>query len=114
MRAHLIAASLAAALVTAWPPHSMSASQTERDAAPRESPIPVGKASLHAREIGQGQPVIVLHGGPDFDSGYLLPDLDRLADCDSSTTTNAGVESLRKMCSLKTSRSHPTSTISTG
>jgi proline iminopeptidase len=24
--------------------------------------------------------MIVLHGGPDFDSGYLLPDLDRLAD----------------------------------
>ena len=24
--------------------------------------------------------MIVLHGGPDFDHGYLLPDLDRLAD----------------------------------
>jgi proline iminopeptidase len=36
--------------------------------------------SLYAREIGQGPPVIVLHGGPDFDHGYLLPDLDRLAD----------------------------------
>jgi len=22
----------------------------------------------------------LLHGGPDFDSAYLLPDLDRLAD----------------------------------
>jgi pimeloyl-ACP methyl ester carboxylesterase len=24
--------------------------------------------------------MIVLHGGPDFDHGYLLPDLDRFAD----------------------------------
>jgi proline iminopeptidase len=54
--------------------------QTERIAAPLESRIPVGKASLYSREIGGGQPIIVLHGGPDFDHGYLLPDLARLAD----------------------------------
>lgn len=65
MRTRLFAASLAVVLVTA---------------APRESRIPIGRASLYAREIGQGQPIIVLHGGPDFDHGYLLPDLDRLAD----------------------------------
>jgi|SRR5579872_167086 len=40
---------------------------------------PMTKDSLYAREIGSGPPIIVLHGGPDFDSGYLLPDLDRLA-----------------------------------
>jgi proline iminopeptidase len=40
----------------------------------------VGKASLYYREIGQGQSIIVLHGGPDFDHSYLLPDLDRLAN----------------------------------
>src|SRR5262245_5426872 len=45
-----------------------------------ESRIPVGTASLYARAIGQGPPVVVLHGGPDFDQRYLLPDLDRLAD----------------------------------
>ena len=45
----------------------------------RESRISVGKASLYAREIGGGPPIIVLHGGPDFDSGYFLPDLDRSA-----------------------------------
>jgi len=50
------------------------------DSAPREGRIPVGKASLYSREIGRGPPIIVLHGGPDFDHGYLLPDLDRLAD----------------------------------
>ncbi len=47
---------------------------------PRESRIPVGNASLYVRDIGHGSPVIVLHGGPDFDISYLLPDLDRLAD----------------------------------
>ena len=47
---------------------------------PREHRIPAGAGSLYARDIGQGEPAIVLHGGPDFDSAYLLPELDRLAD----------------------------------
>ena len=34
---------------------------------------------LYTRESGKGPPIIVLHGGPDFDHSYLLPDLDRLA-----------------------------------
>jgi proline iminopeptidase len=42
--------------------------------------IDVGGVSLYAREIGRGPTVIVLHGGPDFDHSYLLPDLDRLKD----------------------------------
>ncbi len=32
------------------------------------------------RDIGRGVPVIVLHGGPDFDHEYFLPELDRLAE----------------------------------
>ena len=48
--------------------------------APRESTIPVENAELYVREIGLGRPIIILHGGPDFDHGYLLPELDRLAD----------------------------------
>ena len=80
MNTHLIAASVAAALVTALPSDSASVLQTARSGAPRESRIPVGHASLYARDIGRGQPLIVLHGGPDFDHSYLLPDLDRLAD----------------------------------
>jgi proline iminopeptidase len=47
---------------------------------PHESRIPVGGAELYARDIGQGTPIIVLHGGPDFDHSYLLPELDRLSD----------------------------------
>jgi proline iminopeptidase len=80
MRLRLIAANLAAAIVTALSAHSARAMQAERSTDPSESHIPVGNASLHARVIGRGQPVIVLHGGPDFDHGYLLPDLDRLKD----------------------------------
>jgi proline iminopeptidase len=79
MRTRLIVAGVAA-LVMALPLDSARAVQPGRSAAPREGRIPVGKASLYFREIGRGQPVIVLHGGPDFDHGYLLPDLDRLAD----------------------------------
>lgn len=47
---------------------------------PRESRIRIDNASIFAREIGRGRPLIVLHGGPDFDQAYLLPDFDRLAD----------------------------------
>ena len=42
--------------------------------------MPVADGSLYARTIGRGPPTIVLHGGPDFDHAYLLPDLDRLDD----------------------------------
>src|SRR3954447_7214402 len=80
MRTGLIVASLATGLVTALTSDSATALQIKRIAAPRESRIPVGKATLYSREIGEGQPMIVLHGGPDFDHSYLLPDLDRLAD----------------------------------
>lgn len=55
-------------------------SQAGQSATPREGRIPLGMASIYFREIGRGQPIIVLHGGPDFDHGYLLPDLDRLAN----------------------------------
>ena len=47
---------------------------------PRESRIPVQGARLYCREVGSGVPMIVLHGGPDFDISYLLPELDRLSD----------------------------------
>ncbi len=47
---------------------------------PREGHIPMESADLYYREIGRGQPMIVVHGGPDFDHQYLLPDMDRLSD----------------------------------
>jgi proline iminopeptidase len=80
MRACLLVASVAAAGLTALPSPAARAFQTDRSAAAHESRIPVGWASLYVRERGRGQPIIVLHGGPDFDHRYLLPALDRLAD----------------------------------
>jgi proline iminopeptidase len=49
-------------------------------AACSESFVPVANAELYCRQTGAGRPVVVVHGGPDFDHRYLLPDLDRLSD----------------------------------
>ena len=35
---------------------------------------------LFCRDVGDGPPIVVLHGGPDFDHTYLLPELDGLAE----------------------------------
>jgi proline iminopeptidase len=35
---------------------------------------------LYYRDVGAGHPIVVVHGGPDFDHFYFLPELDRLAD----------------------------------
>jgi proline iminopeptidase len=53
---------------------------SQQNAAVREIHIDVGGAELYAREVGKGPPIIVLHGGPDFDQSYLLPEMDRLSD----------------------------------
>jgi proline iminopeptidase len=45
-----------------------------------ETYLSVGDDRLHVREIGHGRPIIILHGGPDFDHGYLLPELGDLGD----------------------------------
>jgi proline iminopeptidase len=57
--------------------------RTERPSSrptPREGYASVENAQLYFRQVGQGRSIIVLHGGPDFDHNYLLPDLDRLSD----------------------------------
>lgn len=46
----------------------------------REHRVPAGTTALYARDIGKGRPAIVLHGGPDFDTAYLLPSLDAFGD----------------------------------
>ncbi len=71
---------LALASATWLLPGSTTAPGNRGSAAPRESRIPVGNAHLYSREVGQGTSIIVLHGGPDFDQSYLLPDMDRLSD----------------------------------
>ena len=41
--------------------------------------LTVPGAQLYVREAGSGPPLIALHGGPDFNHNYLLPELDALA-----------------------------------
>lgn len=78
MRSVLASAVLICACAT--PRWSVDAAEAERAHVARESRVPVGQVELYAREIGRGQPILVLHGGPDFDHSYLVPDLDRLSD----------------------------------
>ncbi len=44
----------------------------------RESHVDVRGARLYVRELGAGAPLVVLHGGADFNHRYLLPELDGL------------------------------------
>ena len=45
-----------------------------------EGSCPVPGAQLYFREVDNGgPPLVILHGGPDFNHNYLLPDLDRLS-----------------------------------
>src|SRR5512141_1228116 len=73
-----------ATLVLTWAiglcPGATGMLHSDQHARARESRIAVGGADLYAREIGKGQAIIVLHGGPDFDQSYLLPEMDRLSD----------------------------------
>jgi proline iminopeptidase len=68
-------AALAAVFLAAAP-----AEQRQLAAPATESRVAVDNTSLYARVAGRGQPIIVLHGGPDFDIAYLLPELDELGD----------------------------------
>ena len=72
--AGILAAVLAAASLAS------SAAVSEQTTPASEMRVPVGGASLYARDVGRGRPFIVLHGGPDFDQAYLRPELDDLAD----------------------------------
>ena len=58
----------------------MCAHQPSDPSVPREGYIPLENAALYFRDIGHGEPIILVHGGPDFDHNYLLPDMDRLSD----------------------------------
>jgi proline iminopeptidase len=58
----------------------MSAHAVPPTRASRKGHVRVRGANLFCRELGEGLPIAVLHGGPDFDHTYLLPQLDLLAD----------------------------------
>ena len=44
-----------------------------------EGYVAVAGAHLYFREIGSGPPMVILHGGPDFDQNYMLPEMDYLS-----------------------------------
>lgn len=46
---------------------------------PIEQYLPVAGGRLYVRTIGRGRPMLVLHGGPDFNHRYLLPEMDGLS-----------------------------------
>ena len=54
--------------------------ETRRAGGVVEGYAPSSGVELYYRIAGQGLPLVVIHGGPDFDHKYLLPDIDRLAD----------------------------------
>jgi proline iminopeptidase len=45
----------------------------------REGYVPVDGTRLYFRELGEGPPLLVLHGGPDFNHSYFLPEMDLMA-----------------------------------
>ncbi|HTM57930.1 MAG TPA: alpha/beta fold hydrolase [Candidatus Udaeobacter sp.] len=57
----------------------MSTDRIGEPSAAVEEYVEVPGARLYAREIGAGDPLVILHGGPDFNHDYLLPEMDRLS-----------------------------------
>jgi hypothetical protein len=64
-----------------------------------ESRIPVPGAALYCREVGRGTPMIVLHGGPDFDISYLLPELTVFPTSSTSFITTSAAVAARPIVS---------------
>jgi proline iminopeptidase len=42
--------------------------------------LPINGTELYVKRIGAGEPVVIVHGGPMLEHGYLLPHLRPLAD----------------------------------
>jgi len=42
--------------------------------------VDVNGASFYYKSVGKGEPVLVLHGGPGLEYGYLLPRLPQISD----------------------------------
>ena len=45
-----------------------------------EGMLNINGSEIYHRKIGNGDPIIVIHGGPVMDHTYLLPQMDQLAD----------------------------------
>ena len=42
--------------------------------------VALNGTDLYVREMGSGEPIIIIHGGPVLEHGYLLPHLEKMAD----------------------------------
>lgn len=51
-----------------------------RASPPVEGLYPVNGTELWVKRLGRGEPILVVHGGPLLEHGYLLPHLEPLAD----------------------------------
>jgi proline iminopeptidase len=80
MRLPAASEAYASVFVLAISTNLAAAQQVERTVSAVDAEITVDGARLYSRVVGRGFPVIVLHGGPDFDHNYLLPDLDQFQD----------------------------------
>jgi proline iminopeptidase len=80
MKARLVLSIAVGAYAASLPVTAVADDQRVRSEIAREGRLPIAGANLFVRDIGHGRSIIVLHGGPDFDHSYLLPELDRLAD----------------------------------
>lgn len=59
---------------------TMQAIRTGAPPRVHEGYFPVPGARLYFREVGNGRPLVILHGGPDFNHNYLLPEMDGLSN----------------------------------
>lgn len=74
-----------------------------------EALLPVNGTELFVREVGAGDPLLVLHGGPEFDCAYLLPEiaaavpgarLEVLPDCGHFSYAERPVAVREAICSF--------------
>jgi len=54
--------------------------QPDQKITAREGLAEINGTELYFKRIGEGEPVVVLHGGPVLEHGYLVPYLEPLAD----------------------------------
>lgn len=62
------------------PPGATPAKPSAAPPAVSEATLPVNGTELYVKRMGAGEPIIVVHGGPVLEHGYLLPHLAPLAE----------------------------------
>ncbi len=55
-------------------------SEAPRDVSVHEELVSINGTELFVKRMGQGEPIVIVHGGPVLEHGYLLPHLEPLAE----------------------------------